>query len=237
MSEFDPDDLVRKDIVSVAKAYVSSLVDDLEGDNDFIPFLMIQPMGTDFDIGNWHMLAAVMPGEPEQKNRIADFFTAACAVYNAEEVVFCSAGWSVKNPCKEEMERAPSDSPLREEDVFIAHSTRFTGNSIGHHSSAIVRENGKVFLSKWEDMVGISAVGRFAEAITLGLKLAVEMPPDVREGVTEMVANGQEEKLISAMASMISSARATAHSMFESKSGKSKLGEQGDMLLGGDVDE
>lgn len=230
MSEFSLENLKSKDIVSVAKAYVESMVEDLEGDNDFMPFLMIQPKDCD-DIGGWHMLAMMMPGEPEKKDKIADFLTSACCIYNAEEVVFCSAGWSVKNPCKEEMEMSPSDSPMREENVFIAHATRYTGRNVGHHSSNLVRENGKVFLQQWVDMVGISAVGRFAEAITLGLKLAVEMPPDVREGVVELVNAGDEQKLMAAMAAMIDSARKTARQMVGD--GEKRLGEQGDMLLGG----
>lgn len=227
MKEFDPEGLQRKDIVSVAKAYIEHMVPELEGDQDITAFLMVQPKDTD-DIGDWHMLAMLMPSEPEQKNRIADYLTAACCVYNAEEVVFASAGWSVKNPCKEELDMAPSDSPLREEDVFIAHSTRFTGNTVGHHSCPIIRRDNKVYLGPWAEMVGVGAVGRFAEAITLGLRLAVDMPPDVREGVTEMVAAGEENKLLSAMANMVSGARKTAREMLGDKNG--------DMLLG-DGDE
>ena len=229
MSEFDTDKLERRDIVSVAKAYAEALIEDLEGKNDFLPFLVIQPKDTDFDTGKWHMMAMQMPSEPEQKNRVADYMTAACAVYNAEEVVFCSAGWSVQNPCAEELQMAPSDSPMRVEKVLIAHSTRFTGNTVGHHSADLHRVNNKVFTSPWDCMT-MKAAGRFAEAITLGFKLAVEMPPDVREGVTEMIAEGSEQKLLNAMANMINSAREEA---------RKQVGDfppAGDMLLG-DVDE
>ena len=231
MSEFTVDNLQRKDIVSVTKAYIEHMVPELEGDEDITAFLMVQPKDTDGQIDKWHLLAMLMPGDPDTKNRIADYLTAACCVYNAEEVVFASAGWSVKNPCKEELDMAPSDSPLREEDVFIVHSTRFTGDTVGHHSCPIIRRDNKVYLGPWTEMVGVGAVGRFAEAITLGLKLAVEMPPDVREGVESMVAEGQENKLLSAMANMVSGARKTAREMLGDKNDKN-----GDMLLG-DTDE
>jgi len=229
VSEFTAENLERQDIVSVAKAYAEALIEDLEGKNDFLPFLVIQPKDTTFDSGNWNLLVMQMPEDPEQKNRVADYMTAACAIYNAEEVVFCTAGWAVQNPCAEELQMAPSDSPMRVEKVLIAHSTRFTGNTVGHHSADLHRVNNKVFTSPWDYMT-MRAAGRFAEAITLGFKLAVDMPPDVREGVVEMIAEGSEQKLLNATANMINSAREEA---------RKQVGDfppAGDMLLG-DADE
>ena len=52
MSEFTAENLERQDIVSVAKAYAEALIEDLEGKNDFLPFLVIQPKDTTFDSGN-----------------------------------------------------------------------------------------------------------------------------------------------------------------------------------------
>jgi len=190
-------------LLELTKSRVEQIAKDFtEPDDDFIPVLMVRAHNDQVAIIG---LMGDMNSQSE-KDDMAKFMMAACAVLRAKEVSFVSSAWAAKAIPKEEFESGdfvmPRDRPDRIEVVNIMHSTS-DGDTMS--TSEISREDGKPpTIGGWEVVggEGIKLGGRFGDAIHdgmfIGSKLVdPEVTPDLmREYMDEMIEKGELEELI-----------------------------------------
>lgn len=178
-------------LVEDARRHVESLVEDLEGNDDFMPFMTI--VCHDDKVA---YVGLEMPDE-EGKGDIADVMAAMTAAYRAKEVVFGSVSWMVKSAKKEGLGMMPSEHPDRVEAVFLLH---ITGDGDTMHHAEVRREDGTVFLDTWDSFEADSNVsGRFGTAIHMGMKLSANLPPEMVEYMEANFAVGKEEEVVGPM--------------------------------------
>lgn len=175
------------DLVQYAKTFVESKVEDLTGGEDFMPFMLLNcPLG--------HMYAGLlMPGENDEKDKLADHMLALCATHRPSEVMFVSTTWMVirKNTKELELSLPPSKQADRMETVFMVHHTDSTSKATTYSAAITRRVDGTVILSEWKDNPGSTVVGRFGEAISAGIKIGEQIPPDFAEWLDEEIAAGR----------------------------------------------
>jgi hypothetical protein len=176
-------------LVEEAQHHVESLVADLEGDNDFMPFLTIACLDDKVVY-----VGLAMPGE-EGKNDLADVMGALTAAYRAQEVVFASVSWMVKADSREGLgHRMPSEHPDRVEAVFLLHVTGDMNDIM--HSAEVRRTNGRVTLGAWDSFDATEVAGRFGEAIHRGMVLSANLPPEMVAYIEANFAAGNDEEVI-----------------------------------------
>ena len=79
-------------LITMARTHIESLVADLEGEDDFMPFLTYN--GTSGGEPSSGYVGLEMP-DVEQRDDIADIMMAILAIYRATEAVFASVTWTV----------------------------------------------------------------------------------------------------------------------------------------------
>jgi hypothetical protein len=173
-------------ILDNAKRHIESLVTELEGDDDFMPFLITRRDDKEFYVG----LAAMTD---ETKDDMADVMFAAVAVTRAEEAVFASVSWVVRQASDEEdlTDIRPSQHPQRQEAVFITQVTR-DGDAIW--LADLVRQDGRAVLKDW-DQAQIQG-GRFARALSAGMRLGAQMPEEFQEWCQAAIDSGHIEDVL-----------------------------------------
>jgi hypothetical protein len=173
-------------ILDNAKRHIESLVTELEGDDDFMPFLITRRDDKEFYVG----LAAMAD---ETKDDMADVMFAAVAVTRAEEAVFASVSWTVhQDKDEEEITVRPSRHPQRQEAAVIVHTTR-DGDAM-HLANVYRRAATGVLLGAWEEAkVG---GGRFADAMRAGVKMGTTMPEEMAEYCQAAIDSGNIEAVL-----------------------------------------
>jgi hypothetical protein len=168
---------------------------------DFVPFIIVvDERDREFFVG-----FAKMPTEPEAKDEIADMIIALCVVHGAVEVAFGSAAWSAEG----DGDLPPSQRPDRKEVAIISAADSAGVGAV--RIASVVRESDKVGIGLWEQVpLAVSAGGRFAEALHMGINLSKKMPPEIRDFLREQIEAGLLEEIISSTMSAISEARRTA---------------------------
>lgn len=187
----------QPDLISNAQGHVESLVKDLTGEDDFLPFMLVNGIVND-EPGHIYV-GLDMPGL-DGRDDIADVMMALVAMYRATEVAFASCSWILTGLSPQEREewgnRSFADHPARKEMVFLL----YLGEGGAHNqffTAMVTRADNKVSLSEWADAThNAQTQGRFAEAIRAGLHLAKDMPPEMTDYMTRAMAEGQEQQAV-----------------------------------------
>ena len=202
------------ELVEMAKQHVASLMEDLTGEEDFMPFMNIRTHD-----GMIAYVGLEMPEGGEARNRLGDVMMALCAIHRATEVVYVSTSWLVKRNLTtdpigddETPERPavmPSEHPDRIEVVAIMaiSGERLEGSTA---CASVTRENNTVRLSDWDDAEGVGIAGRFGNAIIAGMKFGEKIPPDMCAYVDAEIAAGRQDELIRLMLRALNSVRTGA---------------------------
>jgi len=169
-----------------AQQHIESLVQDLRGEADFMPFLITRRGGQEFYFG----LAAMAD---ETKNDIADLMGAAVTVTQPDEAVFASVTWMVQAPKGTNPEFRPSEHPDRKEVVMVLHVTR-DGSCM--YSAALHRRDNRVLLGAWDRLGAEATGGRFADAIHAGMKVGAAIPEDFQQWCQERIAAGKFDEVL-----------------------------------------
>lgn len=170
--------MYEADIVAMSKSLVADLVDDLAGDEDPTPFQILKDENNTLSITLVHI-----PEGSEERDKMADFLTAACCVHRATEATFLSAAWSsVYSTVADVNKERPAERPNRVEVVTLVHATR---KGVETHTAAILRVGGRVELSPWvaDPENALSGAGRIPAALQWGIELVERMPQDVIEAL------------------------------------------------------
>lgn len=166
--------MYETDIVQMSKSLAASLVEDLTGQEDPTPFQIVKDANDALSIALVHI-----PEAPEDRDKMADFLTAACCVHRAIEATFLSAAWSsVYSSVADVDKERPAERPNRVEVVTLIHVTR---KRVETHTAAILRVDGRVELSPWiaDPENAFTGAGRIPAALQWGIELAERMPQDV----------------------------------------------------------
>jgi hypothetical protein len=191
------------EILKRAQQFVEFSTLSLEGNDDFVPFVMVMDeRDKEFFVG-----FGQMPSEPEGKDRLADMIMALCIVHGAVEVVFGSSAWSAETSVDDDSDVPPSQRANRKEVAFVSAANREGISAV--RVASLVRENGKVGVGLWEQLP-LETKGRFAEALHLGIKLSAKMPTEVRDYLREQIEAGLMEEVVNSTANVITEARRTA---------------------------
>jgi hypothetical protein len=191
--------MTEGNIADNARKHVEECIKDLEGENDFMPFLTYNALdGTHGYVG----LATM--GDQAEKDATGDYMAAILAANQATEAVFASASWMVKaqkGEAPDETTRVmPSEHPRRVECAFFMHHAP---DKVSLHSAEIFRKDNKVSLGEWEVMEfeGEARLGgRFGDAITMGMTLGKNLPPEALEYIKTNLAEGKIEEVLRPMA-------------------------------------
>lgn len=196
----------------IAKRHVDAMMEDLTGDEDFMPFLTIRM----HDDGIAYVGMA-MPDGDEARNWLADVMMALCAVHRAKEALFVSVSWMVKrdtatisdDESPEYPKVMPRDHPDRIEAVVMTGiaGERRDGSM---YSAPVIRENNTVKLGEWDDASGVGIAGRFGDAIINGMNFGAKFPPEMCEYVDAEIAAGRNQELVASMLRAMNSARTGA---------------------------
>lgn len=192
-----------------AQRHVASMVADLEGEQDFMPFMTIR----DRDTGGVAYVGLMMPSGGDEKDGIADVMTALCAIHRTTEAVFVCTSWQVtcKNSGDPEAQKyaqslPPSQHPDRVEVVF-AHEATPDGDL--YSSAQVIRQNNGVMIGEWSEGSRSQNVGgRFGDAIHMGIRLGADLPPEVSSWIDEQIAEGNQEELLFRFMRAVNTARA-----------------------------
>ncbi len=186
-----------------ARESVLSKVANLEGDDDFAPFMLINGAKTAY-------VALEMPEWGQPRDNVADVMTALLAAHRATEAVFASVAWMLSIAPEERQEwgnRSFEEHPNRQEAVFLVHIG--TGNRDGFHTAPVQRTGNKVSLGEWEDMTGerATAGGRFANAMRAGMQIGamIAADPEMVEYIDKAMA--ADDPVWTVLAPMISAFR------------------------------
>ena len=164
-------------VLSGAREHIERSVKDLEGEEDFPPFLICRN-----DKGEDMLTLLDMPDE-EHKDGIADIIVAIIAVWQSNEALFGSCAWTVESASRDLDGMMPSEHPDRREMAFMLHVTPDGG---GLHRAMMRRVGGKVELEPWlpvDDHFQMG--GRFSDAMKQGLWLARHLPPEIKNYIDE----------------------------------------------------
>lgn len=168
------------DIVQMTKDFMAAQVEELAGNEDPQAVQMLKD-----DDDTLGIALVQIPASPDDRDKMADYLTAACCVHRASEATFSSAAWSsMYSNINDFGKVTPAQRPNRVEVVTLIHVTR---ERIETHTAAILRVGGKVQLSPWlaDSPYGECAdAGRIPEALKWGIRLAKEMPQDLIEALT-----------------------------------------------------
>lgn len=194
------------ELMEIARRHVESLVEDLKGDEDFMPFLNI--LTHDRQI----VYAALEMPEGEARDGVADVMMALCAIHRGTEAVFASTVWMVTRKADADGEWpdmegiVPSQHPDRVETVFLASisGARLKGTT---YSAPVIREDNTVRLGEWTDSEGVGMTGRFGDAIIAGMKFGEKFPPEMCEYVDAELAADRGQEVVTSLLRAISSAR------------------------------
>lgn len=192
-----------------AQQFIEFAAMSLEGNDDFVPFLIV----TDERDKEFFVAFGKMPDDPAGKDQVADMIIALCVVHGAVEVVFGSSAWSAETTVDDINGLPPSQRPNRKEVAYIS-----AANSAGISDvrvASMVRESGRVGVGLWEQLPLEGVVGRFAEAMHMGIKLSSKMPPEVRDFLREQIEAGLMEEVVSSTMSVIAEARLNAMTIEE----------------------
>jgi len=189
-------------LIDNAQAHIEEMVVSLKDDEDFLPFMALRRVeeGTVF-------VGLMMPDEPDRKDAVADTMMALCAIHRTTEVVFASTVWMVEGP--KDMNVAPSQSPDRVEKAFLFHAT-LDGDA--YHTASVLRSYGTVTLGGWEQYSATKTIGRFGDAIHIGMRMGRDIAtnPTLCAYVDEKLAANEDEQLIRKFTSMANQVRAEA---------------------------
>lgn len=182
-------------LLDMARSHVESLVADLEGGDDFMPFMTYN--GTARGEPSTGYVGLAMP-DNEERNDIADVMIAVLAIYRATEAVFASVSWAVTVMDKAELDNPkvmPSEHPDRVEQVFVLHVAP-EGDTF--HSATVNRIDNRVVLGDWEVGKQVErAGGRFGDAMHMGIELGKNLPPEMIVFIDRaMEKNDEAEDLI-----------------------------------------
>lgn len=175
------------DLVEQAKKFVESKIEDLTGDEDFMPFMLLN-----CNIG--HVYAGLlMPQADSEKDKLADSMMALCATHRPSEVMFVSTTWMVQRKSKKELNlsKPVSEQPDRMEAVFMTHHTDGTDKATTYSAAVTRRVDGTVVLSEWKHNPGTTVQGRFGKAISTGMKIGEQIPPDFGDWLDEEITAGR----------------------------------------------
>jgi len=167
--------------------YIEKMVQDLRGEEDFAPFIIIKDHK-----GDARCVMLTMPDDPNEKDTVADTMTVFCGIYRATEAAFAAVGYQSRNAKESERLLRPSEDPNRVEVVIL--NVVNSDNSV-LHTADLIRENSLVAVSLWDAPDG-RAEGRFSDALQLGIGLGQAMPPDMTKFFDEELAKGREEEMI-----------------------------------------
>lgn len=168
--------MYETDIVQMSKDLVASQMQDLTGNEDPTPFQVIKDSNDALSIALVHI-----PEGASDRDKMADFLTAACCVHRATEATFLSAAWSSMYSSIADVEQArPSERANRVEVATLVH---VKGQRVETHTAAILRVGGKVQLSPWLADPAFSDSGRIPGALLWGIELAKEMPQEMVEAL------------------------------------------------------
>jgi hypothetical protein len=185
------------ELINRAREHIGSLMADLEGDDDFMPFMLITGPKEDVYVG------VVMPKWGSPRDDIADVMMALLAMHRATEAVFASSAWMLSVSSEEERKqwgnRSFEEHPDRKEGVFMVYAGP-AGDQF--HAAPIIRENNTVTLGDWtggEYDGEHPMAGRFGKAMHRGLQLVRDMPAEMVEMIEAAVAAGDEEAVMAPM--------------------------------------
>lgn len=194
-----------------AQKYIEFATLSLEGDDDFIPFIIvIDEQDREFFVG-----FGQMPSEPDGKDRIADMIMALCIVHGAVEVVFGSSAWSAETSVDDDLTVPPSERANRKEIAYVSAANSAGINDV--RFAPLVRENGKVAVGLWEELFSSAITGRFAEAMHMGIKLSGKIPPEIRDYLREQIEAGLIQEVVTSTANVITEARRNSMTIEEGK--------------------
>jgi len=188
-------------LIDQARISIAVMMEDLEGEEDFIPFMTIRSRDTNRTL----YVGMDMPGD--NKDLVADTMTVLCATHRAAEVVFASVAWMVtkSNPASRTQWVAPSKDPDRVETVFILEAKE---DAMVTHTAPVTRENNAVRLGEWSSFPATADVtGRFGDAIRMGMGWGRSIPPDLGEFIDTEMAEGRGERIITGLTRTLRSER------------------------------
>jgi hypothetical protein len=187
------------------KKHLASIMKDLSGKDDFMPFLLLNSKVGHIYVG------LMMPGEEDKKDSLADTMMAVCAVHRATEAMFVSTSWMVSRKKDEgplDMSTPPSQQPDRVEAVFMVHHTSST-DDVTTYSAPVIRKDNTVGLGEWTDSPGVKIGGRFGDAIRHGMKFGEDIPTDMAEYLDAEITAGRSEQAVKMMLRALNSARSS----------------------------
>lgn len=168
------------DIVQMTKDFMAAQVDELAGNEDPQAVQMLKD-----DDDTLGIALVQIPASPTDRDKMADYLTAACCVHRATEATFSSAAWSSMYSNIADFDKVtPAQRPNRVEVVTLIHVTQ---ERVETHTAAILRVDGKVKLSPWvADLPRgeCADAGRIPDALRWGIKLVKEMPQDLIDALT-----------------------------------------------------
>ena len=179
-------------LVDHARQHIASLVADLEGDNDFMPFMTLRDRE-----GRVIYAGLMMPDGADEKDGISDVMMGLCMVHRAVDVAFVSTSWMVTRRVYENGQpkdwdgTPPSQHPDRVEVVVLVH---ITPDGDQFYNAPVTRQNNKVSIGEW-DAGGVTG-GRFANAIKTGMMLGTKIPPSLHDYMDAEIEAGRSEELV-----------------------------------------
>lgn len=202
-------------LVDRAQEHIASIVADLEGEDDFMPFMTIQPR----DGEGLVYAGLMMPEAGHEKDGLADIMMGMCMVHRAVGAVHANMSWMVsrsldEGPLKDDEPR-PSEHPDRVEVVFLVHVTPDGSQA---YRAEIFRADNKVSLGEWED-VQVRG-GRFADAIRMGMRLGAQINGGMAAYCDQEIEAGRGEQLIKTVLRALNSARKEAAARREADAGE-----------------
>lgn len=212
------------DLLKYAQDHIVSMMTDLEGDDDFMPFMTVRHARTN----EVCYVGIMMPQDDDQKDMVADVMTAVCAIHRTNEAVFCCTSYmvSARADDPEDLARAestrPRDHPDRVEVVF-AHEATPDGDRFV--TAPVIRRNNGVVLDGWsEEKRGQNNRGRFGDAIHMGIRMGAEFPPEMCDYVDSKMAAGEVDEVIASFLKATTTARAEAATTNENGENDDVLG-------------
>jgi hypothetical protein len=151
------------DLVTAAKTAARDALNDLEAPQADIPPLLVAktPKG-------YLSVQLEMPQEPDQRDMVADYMMALIACSRATEAVFICTAWMATATLADM--RRPSEREDKNEVLVLAHDN---GDTTSLWMAGLTRhENRPPDMGLWKHDEESTMGGRFAEALSLGLKLS-----------------------------------------------------------------
>lgn len=178
-----------------AAKHIEAAVRDIEGDEDFLPFMAL----TDHR-GETIIAGLMMPETAQGKDSVAAMMAALCTLHQATEAAFGSAAWTVEADENGKMpDLPPSECDNRKETVVLQMVDTDCKTSV--RMAPMIRENNMAAVGLWEDSpIGADGRGRFLDAMRVGIKAVGDCPADLREYMDRELAEGREAQILQRMA-------------------------------------